>query len=81
MKTKITFKKSNSDSLIAKYELYRSTSKDGLFAIENKIDEITEFDSSETVSFVDQSSTYGAILLWLDGSDQSRLRDSIGTNV
>lgn len=60
MKTKITFKKSNSDSLIAKYELYRSTSKDGLFAIENKIDEITEFDSSETVSFVDQSSTYGA---------------------
>lgn len=60
MKTKITFKKSNSDSLIAKYELYRSTSKDGLFAIENKIGEVTDFSSSETVSFIDPSSAYGS---------------------
>lgn len=59
MKNKITFKKNNSDALIAKYELYRAGTKDGLFAVENKIAETADFGGSDTVVFIDQTAVYG----------------------
>lgn len=58
MKTTIAFKKTNSDEAIAKYEFYRSTNKEDLYAVENKIGELTQFTGSDTVSFVDQNAQY-----------------------
>lgn len=59
MKAILTFKKSNADELVSKYEFYRSATKDGLYAIENKIGEVTQFSGSDTVTYSDNTAVYG----------------------
>lgn len=59
MKAILTFKKSNADELVSKYEFYRSATKDGLYAIENKIGEVTQFSDSDTVTYSDNTAVYG----------------------
>lgn len=59
MKAILTFKKSNADELVSKYEFYRSSTKDGLYAIENKIGEVTQFSGSDTVTYSDNTAVYG----------------------
>ena len=59
MKAILTIKKSNTDELVSKYEFYRSSTKDGLYAIENKIGEVTQFSDSDTVTYSDNTAVYG----------------------